>query len=137
MPSLVLQELKSQQVDFDIREALANAISARCKCQSEFFDSINVGEFSCVTAKDQAIFWSTINGESNIYTATELLEFIQDWIDKDGKFTSNQIRMQMSKICSPLHLQSQPECSDEVSKPTRGDRDPPTHTNSTLKGTHS
>ncbi len=115
------------QIREGIGSVLTNAITSRCNCP---FDPWGVyyGEFSCRNTKEQAIYWSKINGRSSTSTATELLAFLQDWIDTDGKFTMNGLRMEVSKTCSPLRLRSfhQPECADETNKPARTGGSPQT-----------
>ncbi len=71
--------------------------------------------------KEHAVYRSTINGTSDKHTASELLEFIQDWKTTEGTFLLDLLRLSVDK-CSPLRIQSfhQRECSGESTTPTRG-----------------
>ncbi len=117
---LPTQTSQAYEIDSDIRVALRDAINDRCNCGFQT-GGITYGEFSCETMKEHAVYRSTIKGTSDKHTATELLEFIHDWIVNEGNIRVKRIRRWVSKTCSPLRIQDfkQSECSDETT-PTGG-----------------
>ncbi len=116
-----MQKTTLAETSFAIKKALQNAINDRCDCGFQI-EAISDGEFSCETMIEHALYRSSVNGTSDKHTATELLAFIQDWIMNEGVFRVNQIRLWVSKTCSPLCIEqfNQPECSDETTTPTDG-----------------
>ncbi len=80
-----------------------DAINDRCNCGFQI-EHIFDGFFSCHTMKQNVIYSSKINGTSDKHTATELLDFIQDWVMTEGTFTVDLLQRKVSTTCSPLYV---------------------------------
>jgi len=96
--------------DRAVRTALTAAIRERCNCDFQS-TSIDSGEFSCQTTTTHVVYRSLINGTSELHTAPELLNFIDDWLRNEGTFHIFRFCLRVVPDC-PLHIQSflQPEC---------------------------
>jgi len=96
--------------DHEVRTALTAAIRERCNCDFRS-TSIDSGEFSCQTTSTHVVYRSLINGTSEIHTAPELLNFIDDWLKNEGTFRILRFRLRVVPDC-PLQIQSfhQIEC---------------------------
>ena len=62
------------------------------------------------------VYRTMINGTSDTTTASELLNFIEDWIINDGAFLVGYFRLRVVPEC-PLRIQSfsQPDCTNDES----------------------
>ena len=97
-------------IDSEVREALAAAVRERCSCDFQA-TSIEKGEFSCQTITTHVVYRSLINGTSDVHTASELLDFTEDWIKNEGTLHVGNFRLRLVPDC-PLQIRSfhQPEC---------------------------
>lgn len=75
-----------------------------------------MGDFSCETTKNDVIYRTVINGTSNTLLAPRLIDAIQQWIEDDGTFLVDLMRMRVRKKC-PLRINSlsEKECTDVAS----------------------
>lgn len=75
-----------------------------------------MGDFSCETTKSDVIYRTVINGTSNTLLAPRLIDTIQQWIEDDGTFLVDLMRMRVRKNCL-LHINSlsEKECTDGTS----------------------
>jgi len=96
--------------DRAVRTALTAAIRERCNCDFQS-SSIDSGEFSCQTTSTHIVYRSLINGTTELHTAPELLNFINNWLKNEGTFRILRFRLRVFPDC-PLQIQSfhQPEC---------------------------
>ena len=98
-----------------VKGALTAAIRERCSCdfQSTFIEN---GEFSCQTTTTHIVYRTMINGTSDLRTAPQLLNIIEDWIKNEGTFLLDRFRVRVVPNCF-LQIQSfhQPECMNVAS----------------------
>ena len=75
--------------------------------------AIYSGEFSCQTTTTEVIYRAIINGSSESRTATELVNFMENWLQSEGTLLYNKFRLRLAQNCS-LRIESfsEPECED-------------------------
>ena len=98
-----------------IKAAIEEAVQSRCDC--DFYSSaITSGEFSCQTTTSDVVYRAVINGRSDLITANETLDYIDDWRRNEQTILHNLFRLRLSQDC-PLRIDSfnEVECktSDE------------------------
>ena len=109
-----MQNSQAYQLEDDIKESIEIAIREKCDCDFEQ-SAIYSGEFSCQTTTTNVIYRAIINGTSDILTAAELLDLIENWRTTGGTLLYNskyRLRLAQKEAC-PLQIESfhDPECS--------------------------
>ena len=109
-----MQDFQAYQLEDDIKESIETAIRKKCDCDFEQ-SAIYSGEFSCQTTTTNVIYRAIINGTSDILTAPELMELIENWRTTGGTLLYNskyRLRLAQKEAC-PLQIESfhDPECS--------------------------
>ena len=90
-----------------IKNEIENAVIERCNCAFSS-SAIYSGEFSCQescsTCSGPAlgtyvIYRARINGTSDLLTAPQLMQHIDDWRTDDGTLLYNFFRLRLSNDC--------------------------------------
>ena len=101
-----LQLEKAVEFDEWVKWNVERAVRQRCDC--DFLSSaIYSGEFSCRKSKTSVVYRAIINGTSDLHTADELMDFIENWRTNEGTLLYNRFRLDIAnkEDCS-LHIQS-------------------------------
>ena len=94
----------AQALQRSIKTEIEEAIQHRCDC--DFYSSaIYSGEFSCQTTISDVIYRAIINGTSDLHTAAELLDYIENWRKYDQTLLHNLFRLRLSQDC-PMQISS-------------------------------
>lgn len=84
---------------------IESAIQDRCDCNF-YLSAIQSGEFSCQTTDREVVYRAIIKGTSDLHTAEELLDFMDDWRKNNQTILHNNLfRYRMSQDC-PLRIAS-------------------------------
>jgi hypothetical protein len=95
---------KAEDLEESVKKNLEQAIRQRCSCDFQS-SSIYSGEYSCQTTTSDVIFRAIINGTSDLRTATELLDDIENWRRNQGTLLYRKFRLRLSQHC-PLQIES-------------------------------
>ena len=98
------QVSKAVDLEESIKESIEQAIRQYCSCDFQS-SAIYSGEFSCQTTTTDVIYRAIINGTSDLRTATELLDNIENWRRNRGTLLYNKFRLRLSQHC-PLQIES-------------------------------
>ena len=71
------------------------------------------GEFSCHSTTTEVIYRAIINGSSESRTATELVNFIENWLQSEGTLLYNKFRLRLAQNCT-LRIESFSDLECEV-----------------------
>ncbi len=94
-------------MEASIKREVEKAVRERCEC--DFKSAIYSGEFSCPSSNcdtgtiiscyldTQVTYRAILNGTSDLLTAGEILNHIEDWRESDGTLLSNFIRVKLAK----------------------------------------
>ena len=94
----------AQALQRSIKTEIEEAVQHRCDC--DFYSSaIYSGEFSCQTTTSDVIYRAIINGTSDLHTAAELLDYIENWRKTDQTLLHNLFRLRLSQDC-PIKISS-------------------------------
>ena len=121
-----MQVSKAVDLEDSIRKDIEQALRKRCSCN--FISSaIYSGEFSCQTTTTEVIYRAIINGSSESRIATELVNFIENWLQSEGTLLYNKLRLRLAQNCS-LRIESfsELECegdSETGANESRADED--------------
>ena len=102
---------KTRQVEKDIREAVANAVSNKCNC-SFAQSSIRRGKLSCRSTVNQVVYRSTVIGTNN-NNSSIIVEFIEEWVrSSTAAVLIDPFILDVDPSCN-VHISSmlEPECS--------------------------
>ena len=115
-----MQVSKAVGLEDSIRKDIEQALRKRCNC--DFSSSaIYSGEFSCQTTTTEVIYRAIISGSSESRTATELVNFIENWLQSEGTLLYNKFRLWLAQNCS-LCIESFSEMECEGDQDTAGSR---------------
>ena len=107
------QVSKAVDLEDSIRKDIEQALRKHCSCD---FSSLAIysGEFSCQTTTTEVIYRAIINGSSELRTATELVNFMENWLRSDGTLLYNKFRLRLAQNCS-LRIESfsEQECEGD------------------------
>ena len=85
---------------------IEKAVRQRCACDFLSF-AIYSGEFSCRKSKTSVVYRAIINGTSDLHTADELMDFIEDWRTNEATLLYNKFRLDIAnKEDCHLRIQS-------------------------------
>ena len=101
---ITYQVSKAEDLEESVKENIEQAIRKWCDCNFQS-SSIYSGEFSCQTTTTDVIYRAIINGTSELRTAAELLEDIENWRRTRGTLLYNKFRLRLSQHC-PLQIES-------------------------------
>ena len=108
-----MQVSKAVDLENSIKKDIEQALRKRCDCD---FGSTAIysGEFSCQTTATEVVYRAIINGSSELRTATELVVYIEDWLQSEGTLLYNKFRLRLAQNCT-LHIKSfsELECEDD------------------------
>ena len=108
-----MQHYESYLLEREILKNIEDVVQKRCNCD---FDSseIHSGEFSCRTKRDAVTYRAIINGSSEILSANETLDLIDDWKTNESTMRYRQFRLQLTSSC-PISFKtfSEPECTGD------------------------
>jgi hypothetical protein len=100
-------------LETSIARDIEQALQQRCSCN---FSSLAIysGEFSCQTTTTEVVYRAIINGSSESRTATELVDFMENWLESDGTLLYNKFRLRLTQNCS-LRIESfsEEECGGD------------------------
>ena len=96
---LLFQVSKAVDLEDSINKDIEQALRKRCNCDFSSSD-IYSGEFSCRTTSTEVIYRAIINSSSESHTATELVNFMENWLLSDGTLLYNKFRLQLAQNCS-------------------------------------
>lgn len=106
-----MQSNRAAEVRSYIVDELHEAISTFSRSQYDLpKENLLSGVFSCLDSHDQTTYRSTIIGTQS-YNATELVEFIRDWINSGPTLAIQWYTVKLDKEC-PVSIASlgDPEC---------------------------
>ena len=102
---------KTRQVEKDIREAVANAVSNKCNCS---FDqsSIRRGKLSCRSTVNQVVYRSTVIGTNN-NNSSMIVGFIEEWVrSSTAAVLFDPFILDVDPSCNVrIYSMLEPECS--------------------------
>ena len=102
---------KTKQVEKDIREAVAKAVSNKCNC--DFSPSfIRPGRLSCRSTINQVVYRSTVIGTNN-NNSSMIVGFIEEWVQSSTPaIMVDSFILDVDPSCN-VHISSllEPECS--------------------------
>ena len=109
-----IQDDKALKYQSSIRDKIIQEITSRCQCRVPK-ENLLPGTFSCQDSHNQTTYRSTIIGTQS-YNATELVEFIQDWVTSGPTLTIQWYTVKLDPKC-PVSISSlgDPECEKESS----------------------
>ena len=111
-----IQVSKAVGLEDSIKKDIEKALRNRCNC--DFSSSaIYSGEFSCQTTTTEVVYRAIINGSSESRKATELINFMENWLQSEGTLLYNKIRLRLAQNCS-LRIESfsEEECGGDRDK---------------------
>ena len=114
-----LQADKAQKIRSYIQTGIVEAISDRCNCEFQA-TFIRSGIFHCWNAPDEVTYRSVIVGTGH-HNATELLEFVQEWVNSKPVLQVEDFGLWLSTKC-PVQIPSlsDPQCPS-FRQPPAGD----------------
>ena len=92
-----------------IMEAIGQAVRERCDCNFWEYESIEGGEFSCLTTltSNKMVYRAKVIGTSGLLTASQIVAHIEDWRDSEGSFLYYRLRIKLEQESEcPLHISS-------------------------------
>ena len=104
-----IQDDKALKYQSSIRNKILKEITSRCQCRVPK-ENLLPGSFSCLDSHNQTTYRSTIIG-TRFYNATQLVEFIQDWVTSGPTLTIQWYTVKLDPKC-PVSISSlgDPEC---------------------------
>ncbi len=93
-------------MEASIKREVEKAVREHCECDFKS-TAIYSGEFTCLSSNcdamtscslgTQVTYRAILNGTSDLLTAGEILNHIEDWRESDGTLLSNFIRVKLAK----------------------------------------
>ena len=107
------QESKAEDLEVAIKENIEDVVRKGCNCNFNSTE-IHSGEFSCRTKRDAVTYRAIINGSSEILSANETLDLIDDWKTSEGTMRYRKFRLQLTSSC-PISFKtfSELECTGD------------------------
>ena len=104
-----IQDDKALKYQSSVHDKILREITSRCQCRVPK-ENLLPGSFSCLYSHNQTTYRSTIIGTQS-YNATELVEFIQDWVTSGPTLTIQWYTVKLDPKC-PVSISSlgDPEC---------------------------